>query len=158
MKIQLDAATQAMLDGHSTIRCVCQARYKGARNSDSVIDWAARKIVNRFNAALAAHLERPTTSIDFQLNCILLSSNRAFICYDVFLEGCDTALRAEIDSSSSRPIHYVEKRGDVCYVRRHPASDVYVATRYADMRTDDHGPRPYFMDEDDPPVYQNEGE
>lgn len=152
MKVQLDATTQATLDERRTMRCVCRATYsKPSRDRDDVIEWA-KTIVNKFVKALAAHLKQPITAIDTQLNCVVLTKRWAGICYDLFLEDCDAALRAEIDSSTSRPIHFVEKRGHVCHAQRRPRLDAFVATTYANLRIEAPGFRPYFGDLEDPPV------
>jgi len=129
-------------------------QYNASRDSQEAIA-RAQDVIEELNFALGAALGQESAGLTAQLNSIVLSRNRAFVCFDVYIEGCDPRIRAEIDSSCERPIHYVQKKGDTFLVRREPSMDTYVAKRYSHMQSVDSGPRPYFVDESNPPVYDN---
>ncbi|KXG51415.1 uncharacterized protein PGRI_094270 [Penicillium griseofulvum] len=88
-----------------------------------------------------------------------LVRNDVYICYDLFLDECDKQLRAEISDTipSQRPIHIITRRAKVFIVRRDERMDVKVAGRYMDMSNLDKGPRTFFSDLSDPPVYAEDG-
>lgn len=78
--------------------------------------------------------------------------NRIFICYDIFLDGCEKEVRDKIDQCVDQPIHVIYEVEDV-YHLRNPALDRPIALEYASLQQMDRGSRPYFTDSKNPPVY-----
>ena len=150
--VELDAASQTALATHSTLRCLLDSKYVGGRHSEHAISWA-KDSTQQFIIALASATGSESRQFTLQLNSILLARKRAYICFDIYAEGCDEATIARIDSSCRQPIHHVLNRANMFHVQRKPSIDSYVAERYRFLRNVDLGPRPYFSDEINPSLY-----
>jgi hypothetical protein len=106
--------------------------------------------------AMLGHIGQQTAGFSIQLNIVeLLGVHKiALICYDLFLKECDEHVRSEIDQSLERPVHIITRRGKAFHVRR---SDKMVEARVADQYREigefDEGPRPFFVDLMNPPLY-----
>ncbi|KAF2816468.1 uncharacterized protein BDZ99DRAFT_515058 [Mytilinidion resinicola] len=154
IKAQLSPESRTAIETQATLRCLCKLKYNASRHSQEVITWA-QNVTEEINLALTAVLGLESGGLATQMSSVVLSRNRAFVCFDVYIEGCDHLIRAEIDSSCERPIYYVQKKEDTFLVRREPSMDAYVASRLLHIQSVDAGPRPYFIDESNPPVYDN---
>jgi hypothetical protein len=88
-----------------------------------------------------------------QLNIVQLLPKHVLICYDLFLDKSDERIRSEIAVSFERPIHKVFKIGNVYHIQRDGGLDGMVAAEYKRMESVDKGPRPFFADVMNPPVY-----
>jgi len=122
----------------------------------------AHDLVKEFTDALLAHIAQAEAGADLKadlkLNVVTLRrGERFFICYDMFLEGCKEEVRDKVDQCVDQPIHVIYKAGDVYRLMRNPALDRRLAQEYANLQQVDKGPRPYFTDSKNPPVY-DEGE
>jgi hypothetical protein len=94
-------------------------------------------------------------STDAQLHAVVLGRNRIRVCLDLFHHDCKPEIRRQVDESLAQPIHVIliHESGDGYRIRRSPALDSRVAQRYAMIREQDRGPRPYFADNLNPPLY-----
>ena len=92
---------------------------------------------------------------DTLLHAVLLHRSRIWVCFDLFLNDCKPEVRRRPDESLARPIHAIvtHESGDGYRIRRSPALDTRVAQHYATIREVDKGPRPYFTDNLNPPLY-----
>lgn len=158
MEVRLaDAKATTALEQHGTLRCLLKIRYKHRdRHSVPAIAWAKRKADEVSNELLkAAGLEAEADSLTICVNLVSLGEHRhsSYVCWDLYLEKCTSETRDRIDQSTQQPIHIISKRGDVLIARRAPKMDSYVATSYAESREIDSGPRPYFRDDANPPIY-----
>lgn len=90
---------------------------------------------------------RDDAAFDIQMHLVKLldDKTRTFFCFDVYLEGCDASLRAEMESSTRQPIHLIIQRKHICYARRHQRADALVATEFGRVNDDDKGPKPFFV-------------
>jgi hypothetical protein len=88
-----------------------------------------------------------------RLNIVDLLRHHAYLCFDLYLEGCSEQRRSEIDQSLERPIHLVFKKKNTYWAQRHKRLDAAVARTYTRLQTKDKGPRPYFYDIMNPPLY-----
>ncbi|KAI1495888.1 hypothetical protein F5X99DRAFT_422567 [Biscogniauxia marginata] len=147
--MQLDIAPEsyAALKANGTLRCLFETKYTpSSRHSAVAIALAQARPANA------------TPTADLGLNAVTLSRGKRFIvCYDMFLEGCEKEVRDRVDQSVDQPVHAIYRSGDIYYLRRNEALDRRVAQEYAHLRQVDKGPRPYFTDSKNPPVY-DEGE
>jgi hypothetical protein len=50
-----------------------------------------------------------------------------YACYDIFIDGCDEARKAQIDENLEEPIHCIEKKSSVYHVFRAKRLDKKVA-------------------------------
>ena len=155
MEADLDTDTRAALSSENTIRCFFKARFEQtSRRSQDVIPWV-EQIIALICAATSRAVGQDTCNHPFQLNMVRLlrTDAYAFICYDVFLEGCDEQTRANLSRTLERPMYEIKKRRDVYRIRRSQRLDWIVASRFTDMQSLDHGPLPYFADAENPPIY-----
>jgi len=79
------------------------------------------------------------------------SQKHALICLDISL--CDDQVRLEIDQNPENPIHEVLQEGNVHRVQMNRTLDARAAVEYKRRQSFDRGPRPYFADLANPPVY-----
>lgn len=165
MQLNIAPESYAALRANGTLRCLFETNYTPSSRHSSVAIALAHDLVKEFMDALLAHIAqteagaRPANAnptADLKLNVVTLRRGKSFfICYDMFLKGCE--VRDMVDQSVDQPIHVIYKAGNVYYLRRNPALDRRVAQEYADLQQVDKGPRPYFTDSKNPPVY-DEGE
>jgi len=155
MEVDIAPETREALEADLTVRCLYRAKFNlDSRHSEAVIAWA-ETLVRTFSSSMLEKMGQRTTAVNIQLNVIQLLRSRkyALICFDIFL--CDDRLRLEIDQSLEQPIHEVLQKGNVHRVQRNRRLDATVAAEYRRRRSVDKGPRPYFADLANPPVYDN---
>lgn len=165
MQLNVAPESYASLKANRTLRCVYDAKYTPSSRHSSVAIALAHDLVKEFTDALLAHIAQadgppPETNptADLKLNVVtLLRGSRCVICYDMFLGDCEQEVRDRVDGSVDEPVHAVYKSGDVYHLNRNRALDRRVSQGYANLREVDLGPRPYFTDVKNPPVY-DEGE
>ncbi|KAG8157548.1 hypothetical protein KVR01_012590 [Diaporthe batatas] len=152
-----DAKTTAALEQDGHLRCLLMLKYKHRdRHSVPSIAWARRKAEEVSRGLLnGAGLDPETANFTVSMNMVSLGERRhhSYICYDLYLEKCSSETRDTIDRSTRRPIHVISKRGDVLIARRDPKLDEDVGARYEGFQELDKGPRPYFSDSENPPLY-----
>jgi hypothetical protein len=92
---------------------------------------------------------------DTLLHGVLLHRNRLWVCLDLFLHDCKTEVRQQVGKSLAQPIHavFIHESGNGYRIRRSPMLDARVAETYTTIRESDKGPRPYFTDNLNPPLY-----
>jgi hypothetical protein len=150
----IDKETRAALQAN-TVRFLLRASHAiESRHSSDIIPWA-RNYSERLTEIVAIAAGRKPTHFALQLNVIRLPDHqsKAFICCDLFLHECDEGERNQFSQNTQQPIHEVGKRGDSCHVIRRKKMDSIVAEEYRHLQEIDHGPRPYFVDERNPPLY-----
>jgi len=167
MHLNIAPESYAALKANGTLRCLFETKYTPSSRHSSVAISLAHDLVKEFTDALLAHIAqtearaRPANAnptADLKLNVVTLRrGTRFFICYDMFLKGCEEEVRDNVDECVDQPIHVIYKAGHVYHLRRNPALDRRVAQEYANLQQVDKGPRPYFTDSKNPPVY-DEGE
>jgi hypothetical protein len=153
----IDNETRAALQANTGVRFLLRASHAiGSRHSSDIIPWA-RNYSERLTeiVAIAAGRKPEPAHFAIQLNMIRLPDHqsRAFICCDLFLHECDERERNQFSENTQQPIHEVGKRGDSCHVIRRKKMDSIVAEEYRHLQEIDHGPRPYFVDDRNPPLY-----
>ncbi|KAG2420026.1 hypothetical protein HFD88_004824 [Aspergillus terreus] len=160
MEVQVAPESRAALKEHLTLRCVVRAKYHRdkSRRSAEVISWS-QSLVQILCTTLLREVGQETSGFSTQLNIVQMigSPNIVYICFDLFLDECDERLRTEIseDFRTQRPIHYIIQKRRLFYVRRDERADQQVAGQYSWMSCLDKGPRPFFSDLANPPVYHN---
>ncbi len=155
MEVKIAPETRAALEANLTLRCLYMAKFHlDSRHSKVVIPWA-QSLAERFSSAMLEAIGQQTADVSIQLNMIQLLRTRkiALISYDLFLKECDKRVRDEIDRSLKQPVHEISQRGNVYYMRRNEKVDARVAAEYMRMGSSDKGPRPFFADTMNPPVY-----
>ncbi|KAK4248945.1 hypothetical protein C7999DRAFT_30635 [Corynascus novoguineensis] len=174
MKVTVAPESSAALTTDGTIRCLLDMRYPlTSRQSSAAIAFAC-ELAEELARAVPAELgPRPVPSspiainratstdsvtsytADAQLHAVLLDRNRILACFDLFLHDCKPEVHRQADKSLARPIHaiVIRESGDGYRIRRSPALDTRIAQRYATLRDVDRGPRPYFYDNLNPPLY-----
>ncbi|KAL2140834.1 hypothetical protein VTI28DRAFT_3198 [Corynascus sepedonium] len=174
MKVTVAPETSAALATDGTIRCLLSMRYPlPSRQSSAAIAFAG-ELAEKLTRAVPVELGLPPVSsspiainratstdsvtsytADAQLHAVLLDRNRILACFDLFLHDCKPEVRRQADKSLERPIHAIaiHESGDGYRIWRSPALDTRVAQRYATLRDVDRGPRPYFRDNLNPPLY-----
>ena len=155
MEVDIAPETREALEANRTVRCLYRAKFRlESRHSRPVIAWA-ETLVRTLCGSMLEKMGQQAATADIQLNVVelLRGQSYAFLCFDVFLEDCDGRVRREIDQSLEQPIHDISRRGNVHYVRRHKGLDAIVAREYRRKRSLDKGPRPYFADFQNPPLY-----
>ncbi len=168
MQLTVAPESSAALTKDGTIRCVLDMRYPlPSRQSSAAIAFASQW-VEEFSRAIPAHLELPlgsppatsTDSVtkrtaDAQTHGVLLHRNRIWVCFDLFLNDCKPEVRQRVDKSLAQPIHVIilHESGNGYRIRRSPMLDTRVAETYKGIRESDRGPRPYFTDSQNPPIY-----
>jgi hypothetical protein len=167
MQLNVAPESYAALQANATLRCLFETKYTPSSRHSSVAIALAHDLVKEFTDALLAHIAqteagaRPANAnptADLKLNIVTLRRGKRFlICYDMFLKGCEEKVRDKVDECVDQPIHVIYKAGNVYQLRRNPALDRRVAQEYANLQQVDKGPRPYFTDSKNPPVY-DEGE
>jgi hypothetical protein len=177
MQLTVAPESSAALTADGTIRCLLDMRYPlPSRQSSAAIAFASQWAEELARAAptqlgappVPSHAidtgGAPSTdtgsvrsyyTADAQLHAVLLNRNRLRVCFDLFLHDCKPEARQQVDQSLAQPIHaiVIHESGDGYRIRRSPALDGRVAQRYADIRDVDKGPRPYFIDDLNPPLY-----
>jgi hypothetical protein len=167
MQLNIAPESYAALKANGTLRCLFETKYTLPSRHSSVVLALAYDLVKKFTDALLAHIaqikpgagpESTDLTADLKLNVVTLRrGTRFFICYDMFLKGCTEEVRDRVDQCVNQPIHVIYKAGNVYHLKRNPALDGRVAQEYANLQQVDKGPRPYFTDSTNPPVY-DEGE
>jgi hypothetical protein len=164
MQLKVAPESYTALKANGTLRCLFETKYTRSSRHSSVAIALAYDLVKEFTDALLAHIAQTEAgantnlTADLKLNVVTLRrGKRIFICYDMFLEGCKKEVRDKVDQLVHQPIHVIYEAGNVYYLRRNPALDGQVAQEYANLQQADKGPRPYFTDSKNPPVY-DEGE
>ncbi|KAK3369807.1 hypothetical protein B0T24DRAFT_532995 [Lasiosphaeria ovina] len=166
MQLNVAPESYAALEATGTLRCLFRTTYTLSSRHSSVAIALAHDLVKEFTDAMLAHFVQikagtraananPTP--DLKLNAVTLRSNRIFICYDMFLQECKKEVRDKVDRCVDQPIYAIYKSENVYHLTRSPALDRRIAEEYANLRQVDTGPRPYFTDSKNPPVY-DEGE
>ncbi|KAL7926196.1 hypothetical protein ACQKWADRAFT_282010 [Trichoderma austrokoningii] len=157
LPVKIDSHLRNALTADLTARCVLKTKYKHtSRHSRDAIAWASSR-VETLTTAMLKHVGQEDTAFNIQLHIVKLGfHHRAYICYDVFLDGFDEYVRLEIERSIEQPIHLITRRGDTLYANRGGKGlDAMVADELKCTGEDDHGPRPYFVDAMNPPLYAN---
>lgn len=167
MQLNIAPESYAALKANGTLRCFVETRYTPPSRRSSVAIAFAQNLVQELTDALLANIahiepgEIPTDTnptADLKLNAVALRrGTRCYIFYDMFLRECEEEIRSKVDQSVDEPIHVIYKAEGVYNLRRNPALDRRVAQQYAHLQHVDKGPRPYFTDSQNPPVY-DEGE
>jgi hypothetical protein len=173
MQLTIAPESSASLAADKTTRCLLTTRYPLLSRQSSAAFALADQLVEELTRAVPAQLgpppavpSPPTTAedggasstdntADTRLHAILLQRNRLLVRFDLFLHDCKPKVRRQVDESMAQPMHILVKSGDVCQMRRSPMLDGQVAERYAHFREVDKGPRPYFADSLNPPLYVN---
>jgi hypothetical protein len=183
MQLTVAPESSAALAADRTIRCLLTTRYPLPSRQSSAAFALADQLVEELVRAVPAQAQLgtppppppgvppPTTAkdgggapstdnvtndtADTRLHAVLLQRNRLLVCFDLFLHDCKPNVRRQVDESIAQPIHVLVKSGDICQMRRSPMLDRQVAERYAEFREVDRGPRPYFADSLNPPLYVN---
>lgn len=141
-----------------TARCVVKTKYKHeSRHSKDAIAWANSR-AEKLTAAMLKHIGKENTAFNIQLNIVKLLDfhDRAYICYDLFLDGIDEHVRLEIERSIERPIYLIIRRGDILHVNRgNKRVGAMVADELKFFGEFDKGPWPYFVDTMNPPFYSD---
>lgn len=156
LQVKVDSHMLNALTADLTARCVLKTKYKHeSRHSKDAIAWANSR-AEKLTTAMLKHIGKENAAFKVQLNIVKLLDfhNRAYICYDLFLDGLDEHIRLEIERSIERPIFLISRRGDVLHVNRGKKGvDAMVADELKDIGEFDKGPRPYFVDVMNPPLY-----
>lgn len=158
LEARVSKETLAALKTDLTLRCLLTAhfKHKTSRHSNIVIAWAHSR-AEKVSRLLLCDIGQPTTDFSIQMNIIqmLPTSSKVFICYDLFLSGCDKQLRDEIHRSFTfeRPVHQIVRRGDIYHITRNKELEQIVAEQYSGMRRFDLGPLPLFADYQNPPFF-----
>jgi hypothetical protein len=153
MDVNIDPETRTALEANLTVRCLYKARFCLENRHDTEVFAWAEELVNVFSSALLAKIERADGATT-QSNIVeLFPTPHALICFDIFLKGCSEQRRSEIEQSLEQPIHVISNRGNVYWIRRNERMDGTVAAIYKRLQDSDKGPRPYFCDLLNPPLY-----
>ncbi|KAH6618337.1 hypothetical protein B0J18DRAFT_437114 [Chaetomium sp. MPI-SDFR-AT-0129] len=156
LQVKVDSHMLNALTADLTARCVVKTKYKHeSRHSKDAIAWANSR-AEKLTTAMLKHIGKGNTAFNIQLNIVQLLDfhDRAYICYDLFLDGFDEHVRLEIERSIERPIYLIIRRGDILHVNRgNKGVDAMVADELKDIGQFDKGPRPYFVDAMNPPLY-----
>lgn len=152
-----DTKTTTALEQDGSLRCLLKIKYKHRdRHSVPAIAWAKRKADEISRGLLkASELEAEADGLTICMNLVELGDHRrsSWICWDLHLEKCTSEARDRIYESTREPICMISKRGDVLIARRAPQMDKHVAESYEQAKGLDSGPRPYFRDDANPPIY-----
>jgi len=154
-EVRVAAETRATLAADLTMRCLLKTKYdRDSRHSKVAIAWAQSR-AEKLSRAMLEHIGQQTAGFSIQLNIIeLLDRHKALICYDLFLEECEKHVRSEISRSLDRPVYIATRRGKVFYIQRSDRRvEQKVAERYGTIEKADKGPRPFFVDLMNPPIY-----
>ncbi|KIH92134.1 hypothetical protein SPBR_03170 [Sporothrix brasiliensis 5110] len=95
------------------------------------------------------------TGFDVKMNLVNIWQKNVLLCFDLFLEDCDAAMRSRVDQSLEEPIQLVFRKYNTYYVQRRQDLDSKVSNTYIDTRRMDKGARPLYSDQDNPPLYDN---
>ncbi|KAI5456809.1 hypothetical protein BGZ63DRAFT_408948 [Mariannaea sp. PMI_226] len=156
LQVNVDSHMLNALTADLTAPYVLKTKYKhDSRHSKDAIAWAKSR-AEKLTTAMLKHIGKENTAFNIQLNIVKLLDfhHRAYICYDLFLDGFDEHIRLEIEQSIERPIYLVTKRGDIHHVNRgNKGVDAMVADELKDIGEFDKGLRPYFVDAMNPPLY-----
>ncbi|KAJ5712802.1 hypothetical protein N7493_009270 [Penicillium malachiteum] len=158
IQLQLGPEVGAALKKDLTLRCVMKANWirDDSRASALVISWA-QSLAERLSTEVLRKVGiEPNTDFSIQLNMVIMVQ-RVYICYDLFLDGCDKELRDKIqeDYSVRRAIYQVSERKDAYVMSRSIQMDSYVVEEYKRLSADDKGPLPLFYYTVFPPFYDN---
>lgn len=158
MEVRLaDTKATTALEQDGSLRCLLKIRYKHRdRHSVPAIAWARRKADEVSRGLLkSSKLEAEADGFTICMNLVQLGEHHhsSWICWDLHLEKCTSEARDRIFQSTREPICMISKRGDVLIARRAPRMDRYVAGSYERAKGSDSGPRPYFRDNENPPIY-----
>ncbi|KAH9889192.1 hypothetical protein F4778DRAFT_394941 [Xylariomycetidae sp. FL2044] len=158
LQVKVDSHMLNALTTDLTARCVLRTKYKHeSRHSKDAIAWANSR-AEKLTTAMLKQIGKENTAFNIQLNIVQLLDfhHRANICYDLFLDGFDEHIRLEIERSIERPIFLVIRRGDTLHVNRgNKGVDAMVADEWKFIGKLDKGPRPYFVDRMNPPLYSD---
>jgi len=177
MQLTVAPGSAAALTSDGAIRCLLDTRYPLPDRQSSAAFAHARQLAEELALAIPAQLgpfsvPPPTTAAEGEapsadrlgssytaftrLHAVMLERDRIWVCLDLFLHDCAPEVCQRMDESVAEPIHILASRpGDGYEMRRSPMLDGRVAQRYAHFREHDKGPRPYFADNLNPPVYIN---
>ncbi|KAJ5587063.1 uncharacterized protein N7459_002828 [Penicillium hispanicum] len=157
-----DMESQEALKADLTLRCVIRTKYhhEKSRRSAVVIPWA-QSLAERLSSAIVRDTLQQMTGFSIQLNMIQMLGLRdiVYICYDLFLDECDQAIRAEICENFhlKRPIHTITRKNKLFFIQRDTRADARVLQQYLHRSSIDKGPRPFFHDAQHPPVFDGNG-
>ena len=155
LEVSVTSEARAALAADLAMRFLLKVKYsdRDSRHSKVAIAWAESR-TDQLTRAMLEQMGQETAGFTIQLNIVELIPRYALVCYDVYLQGCDKDLRSEIDKSLERPVYMITRRAKVFYVRR---SDKMVesrlASRWRHTGERDKGPRPFFVDLENPPIY-----
>ena len=156
LQVKVDSHMLHALTADLTARCVLKTKYKHeSRHSKDAIAWANTR-AEKLTTAILKHIGKENTIFNIQLNMVQLLDfhNKAYICYDLFLDGLDKHIRLKIEQSIEQPIYLITRRGNILYANRgNKGIDTMVADELKDIRGVDKGLRPYFVDMMNPPLY-----
>ena len=114
IEIQIDQASTAALQSNLTARFLLETKCRNSaegRRSAEVIQWA-EILVREINPAILNKTGFSDKTWHHTLNVVVVLVKRAYtyVCYDIFIEGCDEQRQARIDGSLEEPIHYILER------------------------------------------------
>ena len=111
-----------------------------SRLSGPVTAWAG-SLVEKFCRALLESIGGGAATIDKRLLMLQVHQRHILICFDLFLEECDTQLRKEVEQSNKRPIYVISQKANVYRVRRWKMADNPVAAEFTSIQCFDKGER-----------------
>ncbi|KAL2208327.1 hypothetical protein CC79DRAFT_1334078 [Sarocladium strictum] len=156
LEVNVSDATCASLQADLTLRVLLRTKYDNeSRHSKVAIAWA-RSRAEKFTSAMLENIKQPAAGFSVKMIMIELLGlhNRALICYDIFLEGCEASVQREVEQSLEQPVHMAVRRGKVFFVQKGDENlQQRVIAQYRQFREVDKGPLPYFRDLENPPVY-----
>ncbi len=168
MQLTVAPESSVALTTDGTIRCLLDMRYPlPSRQSSAAIAFAtqwveelSRAIPTQLGIPLRPSPATSTDSVikdtaDAQPHGVLLHRNRIWVYFDLFHHDCEPEARQQADRSLARPIHaiIIHESGDGYRIRRSAGLDTRVAETYTYIWENDKGPRPYFTDDLNPPLY-----
>ncbi|KAJ5714935.1 uncharacterized protein N7483_012116 [Penicillium malachiteum] len=149
---QVDGQTKEALKADLTLWCLIKTKYEP---SAIVIAWA-QSLAETLSAGILQNVEQQTSGFSVELNMIQMFQTRTLlISLDLFLNECDKELRSNIHNNFDlkRPVYQIAQRGTSCFVFRNPKADAEVTDEYIGFSNWDKGPRPFFSDLRNPPLY-----
>lgn len=149
MEVKIAPQTRAALETDTALRILIKTKFKlDSRHSQPVIA-RAESIAKALTRAMLKDIRRKADRVIIQMIMVHLLNKRsnALVCFDLFFEECNERARR------MQPVHEVSKRGNVYHVRRSKELDAMVASEYMSMYNADKGPRPFFSDSMNPPLY-----
>ena len=146
--IEIDQESREALQTNLTVRFLLHVKKTlDYRDMDRNIAWAGT-LVQEINAAILKAIDLEAKSSTHQLNQITLFGEESvdvYICYDIFIDGCDEARKAYIDQTvEEQPIHSIEEESGAYHVSRAEWRDGPIAKEYERLKQKLMGRRPFY--------------